>query len=339
MVMCFNWRKGSLSYYWGVFAQGIIGFLCLSLFLSLWTARMVSKPMAELRDRVVRMAGGDLSVRIEEKGSLEISELARAVNGLTENLSRHTDSMKQLMINISHEMRSSLTNAGLSLGLSEEALASLARFLPDGEKKDRLIRNLALARDELTAMGGMAESGLLGGKLELRHEGLDQSPLDFSSLCRQAVARHASRAMVREIDLVGRIEPGLWLMGDEIILDRLLANILDNAVKYTLKGGRILLALALVDGNVLLSCLNTHPPLGEDELKNLCLPYYRADQGRSHGSGLGMYLAARIASLHGGSLTAENAADGLLISVTLPLPEEMKSMTILDAAKPRDKTH
>jgi signal transduction histidine kinase len=233
--------------------------------------------------------------------------------------------MRQLMINISHEMRSSLTNAQLSLGISEEALGALARFLPEGGEKERLVRNLALARDELQARGGMAESGLLGGKLELRHEGLDLAPLDFSSLCRQALARHASRAAVRSLDLSGKIETGLWLMGDEILLDRLLANIMDNAIKYTGGGGDVRLALSADGEDVLLSCLNTHPPLDEGQLKNLCFPCYRADQGRSHGSGLGMYLAARIASLHGGALRADNAAGGLLISVSLPLPEEMKA--------------
>jgi two-component system sensor histidine kinase CpxA len=321
MVLCFNWKKGPVIYFWSAFVQGIFGLLCLSFFLSLWTARAVSRPLSRLRDTVVKIARGNLSLRMEEKGEDEVADVSRAVNELTSNLSDHIEGMKQLMANISHEMRSAVTNVSLSLELSEEALKSLFPVLPTGPEKERLVRNVTLARDELDTLDNMVASGLLGGKLDLRQEGLELNPLDFSSLCRQLLQRNANRAAHRGISLSGDVEPGLWLLGDEILLDRLLANILDNAVKYTSAGGQIELMLSSSQDFLVLRCLNTHPHLPEEQLKRLCLPYYRAEQGQIQGSGLGLYLASRIAFLHGGKFAIENAPRGLLFTIALPLPD------------------
>jgi two-component system sensor histidine kinase CpxA len=321
MVLCFNWKKGPVIYFWSAFVQGILGLLCLSIFLSLWTARTVSKPLSELRDTVVKISKGDLGLRMEEKGEDEVADVSRAVNELTSNLSQNIEGMRQLMANISHEMRSAVTNVSISLEISDETLKQLLPVLPAGSERERLARNITLARDELDTLENMVASGLLSGKLDLRHEGLELSPLDFSSLCRQLLQKNASRASHRSITLKGNVEPGLWLMGDEILLDRLLANVLDNAVKYTPADGQIELSLTSFQDCLILKCLNTHPPLPEEQLKRLCLPYYRAEQGRIQGSGLGLYLASRITILHGGSFSAENDPKGILFTIILPLPE------------------
>ncbi|MDR1297257.1 MAG: HAMP domain-containing histidine kinase [Deltaproteobacteria bacterium] len=328
VVLCFNWQCGRLISFVGIFVQSALGLICLSVFLSFWSAKKISRPLSTLRDQVVKIARGDLTVRLQETGEEEVADLSRAVNELTENLSLHIDSMKQLMANMSHEMRSTVTNISVSLEISEEAAAAMLASLPETRHKERFVRNLGQAKAELDLLGNMISSGLLGGKLDLRHEELELDPLDFSSLCRQVLNRHKPRALRERLKLICRAEPGVWLMGDEVLLDRLLVNILDNALKYTSPGGKIELRLQAEGEFVILACHNTHPPLTEEQLKKLCLPYFRVEQSHIQGSGLGLYLVERIAALHGGGLTAQNLADGLLFTIHLPLPDEAARRTV-----------
>jgi signal transduction histidine kinase len=109
-------------------------------------------------------------------------------------------------------------------------------------------------------------------------------------------------------------------------LDRLLNNILDNALKYTASGGTIELSLFLNSpASLTLTCQNTHLPLTDTELKNLCLPYYRVKESHIQGSGLGLYLAKRITTLHGGLFSVGNTSEGLLFTIDLPLPDEIQT--------------
>jgi signal transduction histidine kinase len=321
MRLCFNWSRGALIMYWSVLFQGLAGLLLLSFILSLWTANRISKPLTILRNKVVKIAQGDLSLKLDEKGEDEVADVSRAVNDLTSNLALHIDSLKQLMANMSHEMRSTVTNISLSMEITEESLNPYLGEIPEASK-NRIARNLSQARTELDILENMVASGLLGGKLDLRHEGLDSGPLDFSSLCREVLDRHAHRAIHGGLELSGNLVEGIWLLGDEVLLERLLTNILDNAVKYTLPGGKIELNLNANQDSVILTCLNTHSPLSDEQLKNLCLAYYRVEQGQVQGSGLGLYLAHRITVLHGGQLNTENTSQGLLFTFTFPVPDE-----------------
>jgi signal transduction histidine kinase len=320
--ICYNWQRSPLVQYWGVFVQGILGLVGLSLILSLWTAKRVSRPLARLRQDVMKIAAGDLGLRLPEAGEDEVADVSAAVNHLTENLSQHVIGMRRLMANMSHEMRSSVASLSMSLEIIAEALDPSLSALA-GQEAQTVAKSLSLARLEIDLLENMMASGLLGGKLDLKHEGLEAAPLDFSSLCRQAASRHALRASLKEIELESHVQNGLWLYGDEILLDRLLANVLDNALKYTEPGGKVAFKLKEDDGQLVVVCHNPHPPLSEEQLSNLCLPYYRAEEGRVYGSGLGLYLVKKIVLLHQGQIEIENRDQGVAFSIRLPLPREV----------------
>jgi signal transduction histidine kinase len=276
---------------------------------------------------VVQIAQGDLTLRLEEKGEDEVADVSKAVNELTSNLALHIDSMKQLMANMSHEMKSTVTSLSMSLEITEEELSPLLASLKDDTYRERIAKNLRQARAELEHLENMVSSGLLGGKLDLCHDTLDCAPLDFSSLCRETVCRYTQRAEQNGLSLISSLDDGLWLLGDEVLLDRLVANIVDNACKYTFPGGEIYVSLKVEREFLLFCCLNSHSPLTTEQLNNLCLPYYRAEQGHIQGSGLGLYLANRITVLHGGNFAVENDPQGLLFTISLPLPDELAKQT------------
>ncbi|MDR0548246.1 MAG: HAMP domain-containing histidine kinase [Deltaproteobacteria bacterium] len=319
LFLCFNRERIYLVHYWGVFAQGILGVVALSFFLSLWTSKRISHPLAKLRDGVTQIAAGDLNLRLPESGEDEVAEVSVAVNVLTENLSKHVVGVKQLMANMSHETRSSVASLSMALEILDGALkASPPNF--DQPLAKTVADCLSQARLEVNLLENMVASGLLSGKLELRHQEVELAPLDFSSLCRQVVKRNAYRAGLKKIDFSSQIDSGLWLLGDEALLDRLLANVLDNALKYTEPKEKVVFSLAQEKSDVLVACYNDHQPLSEESLENLGLPYYRAGESRVYGSGLGLYLVKKIVSLHKGEIEVENHEKGVLLSVRLPLP-------------------
>ncbi|MDR1546531.1 MAG: HAMP domain-containing histidine kinase [Deltaproteobacteria bacterium] len=320
-VLCFNWRRASLVVYWGVFVQGVFGLIALSLALSLWTAKRVSRPLQDLRAQVLKIASGDLALRLPEAGEDEVADVSRAVNCLTDNLSRHMAGFKQLMANMSHEMRTAVANLSMSLETMAEIGPKSAGEPPDAESEARLADHLAQARLEVELLENMVASGLLGGKLDLRHEELEAAPLDFSSLCRQVARRHDFRAALKNVAWRSDIAPDLWLVGDEILLDRLLSNIFDNAFKYTEKSGEINFYLKADDEYLIIICQNTYKLLTEEQIKSLCLPYYRLEQGQIYGTGLGLYLVHKIVELHNGLIDISNYDCGLKFTVKLPLSQ------------------
>lgn len=317
-AICFNWMKGQIVRFWSVYLQGILGLVILSLGLSLWAAKRVSKPLADLRDQVMVIASGDLGLRLSESGDDEIADVSAAVNHLTESLSNHMEGLKGLMANMSHEMRSSVSSLSMCLEILEEALARGDASL-DPETRSLIARNLGQARLEAGLLESMVESGLLGRKLDLKHELAEPAPLDFSSLAREVAARHALRADLKRVALLSSITPDVWLSGDEALLDRLLSNIVDNALKYSPTGGEIRLTLSAGSDSAVIVCQNTHAPIEGELLKSLGKPYFRAEPGHVYGSGLGLYLVGKIAALHKGALTLSNCEIGLEARVELPI--------------------
>ena len=316
--VCFNWRQAPLVYHWSVFVQGLLGLVCLSLALSLWTAKRISRPLADLRLKVMRMASGELDLRLPEGGEEEMADVSKAVNHLADSLSRHMSGMRSLMANMSHEMRSSVSSLSMCLEILQEALEPLLEPAPD-DLRPVVADNLGQALMETELLEGMVASGLLGGKLDFGQESFETAPLDFSSLLRQVADRHAHRARLKGVILRPSIAPDVWLSGDEALLDRLLANIVDNALKYTPKGGEIRLSLEASEQIATVVCQNTHAPLAEELLRSLGRPYFRAGGGHVYGAGLGLYLVGKIVALHQGELRLSNCDLGLEALVELPI--------------------
>ena len=112
-------------------------------------------------------------------------------------------------------------------------------------------------------------------------------------------------------------------MGDEALLSLVITNLLDNALKYTDRGGRLILGLDRQNGTVRLRVENTCPRMEDDVLNRLFEPFFRGEGiGNAQGAGLGLTLVRKIASCHRGSASAERTETGLRISVVLPAAEE-----------------
>jgi two-component system, OmpR family, sensor histidine kinase MprB len=268
--------------------------VALAAALGLAVARTALAPVRRLTGATENVAKtGDLSERIDASGTDELSRLAASFNTMLAALEESTRAQQQLIGDASHELRTPLT----SLRTNVEVLAG-GRELP-AEDRERLLRDVIEQLDEMTTL--VAElSELARGELE--PGAAEDVRLDL--LAADAVERtRRNRPGVR---FTTDFEESL-VHGVPASIERAVANLLDNAAKWSPPDGEV--EVAVKDGEVV---VRDHGP-GMDEID---LPYvfdrfYRASSARGMpGSGLGLAIVRQVAESHGGDVRAEPGEDG-----------------------------
>lgn len=310
-------------------SPGLITMSLIAGLLTLWIALRVGKPLRRLREEVTRDSGspGQLS-HVTVSGSDEVADVAGAINRLVDNLRNHVEGMNQLVVNVSHELRSPLTRMGISAELIEGGLAVAARAaqaLAEGERAAvRLAAsNLEALRRELEYMDQLIGDTLFAGKLAVQKPEELTEAVSLSALCASAAERFSPAFAQAGVRFIRSVEPDLAVTGDAVLLTQVLSNLLDNARKYSSgpsdEQPRTWLRLARQNESACLSVENTHPLLPPEALAHLFEPYFRYGQPIGGGAGLGLAIVRKIVTLHGGQVGVKNSERGVLFRVTLPL--------------------
>ena len=287
----------------GLLALGGVG---LAVLLSRLATRTAVRPVAELTATAEHVAGTrDLSQRIAAEGEDEVSRLARAFNTMLEALERSQRAQRRLVADASHELRTPLT----SLRTNLEVLARTDGL--DPPDRDRLRRDLVAQLEELTS--------LVGDLVELARDDEPDPPaaedLRFDALVISAVQR--ARRHAPHVAFTVDTEPVL-VRGVPPRLDRAVANLLDNAAKYSatvevrLRGG-------------VLTVRDFGPGIAPEDRPRVFDRFYRAPEARGRpGSGLGLAIVRQVAHSHGGTVRAEAPeGGGALLRLCLPASQQI----------------
>ena len=160
-------------------------------------------------------------------------------------------------------------------------------------------------------------------RLESRDDKLQLAPLDVAKFVRESVTDWSMRSAEKKIALTAEITPGLpQISADVFRLEQVLGNLIDNAIKYTNSGGRVIVRAAVADGGVEIRVEDTGLGIPSADLPRIFERFYRADKGRSRehgGTGLGLSIVKHIVLAHGGTVRAESE-HGKGTSVILRLP-------------------
>jgi two-component system, OmpR family, phosphate regulon sensor histidine kinase PhoR len=223
------------------------------------------------------------------------------------------DRMRQdFVANVSHELRTPLTS------LRGYAETLLDGGLEDAEHREGFVR---VIRDQATRLEALVEDLLSLAALERPGTRLHLSPLDLRALAAQQVATFRPRA--EQAGLALALEPGepQRVEGDRARLEQVLANLLDNALKYT-ERGEVRVAVGGDDARVWCEVRDTGSGIPAEDLPRIFERFYRVDKARSRdkgGTGLGLSIVKHIVALHGGEVTVESAPGaGSAFRVTLP---------------------
>ncbi len=283
----------------------LIGWATLAMLLLLTTlayrrVRRLLRPLDDIRAGALRYGAGDFSQPITARRNDELGELASQINGMADGLHGMLDAKRQLLLAISHELRSPLTRARLN-----------AELVEDSEARDALLHDLSEMRELITDL-------LESERLAAGHAALLTEPTELNALVRELL----------ETTFDGQtIESALTASLPTLPLDRtrirlLLRNLLDNALRHS-AGTAAPLVQTSMRGNAVCVTIRDHGPgVTDAELAHLTEAFYRTDSARlrsTGGVGLGLHLCALIARAHGGQLVLRNARPGLEAELSLPI--------------------
>jgi signal transduction histidine kinase len=278
--------------------------VALSLLVSVVLARQVSQPLLDMEQATRRIAEGDLDVRLRNYRSDELGRLAESINSMTERLAELEKARSQFIGEISHDLRTPLAAIkGMLVNLIDDAEPGTRASLETVEREtDRLIRLVNQLLDY---------SRWRGDRLSL-----DLGPIDVADVCSTAIELSRPAAEHRGILLEGNVESGLPVVrADSDRLQRVVLNLLDNAIKFTPSGGRITLAATQEPGEVRISVRDTGRGMTPEQVAEAL---DSDDGGAGGGTGLGLIISRAIVEAHGGRMGIEsNPGRGCLVWLTL----------------------
>jgi signal transduction histidine kinase len=283
----------------------------LSVALGWLVAGRVLRPLRTITATARSISATNLHERLALGGpDDELKELGDTFDDLLARLDQFISSQRQFVANASHELRTplALQRTLIQLALTdpdvnvESLRAAHERVLASGAQQERVIEAL------LTLSRGQA--GLT-----------KREPLDLAILAEQVLLTRERDARIHSIRVRSDLEPAP-VTGDPRLLERLVANLVDNALAYNCDPGRIDIRTECRGDVALLSVTNTGPVVDAGAVGRLTEPFERLETertGNGEGSGLGLSIVQAIINAHGGSLTIRpRSRGGLTVEVTLP---------------------
>lgn len=309
----------------------VIGLLLLVGLAVRPLARRISRPVERIIEASRRFGSGDLSTRVRipqhrmhrrhrwrrARFGDELFTLMHAWNDMAERIERHVSAQRELLANVSHELRSPLARVRVALALLPDDEASRQRIIDieaDLSELDMLIEEiLQTSRLEATGLPNHAVRFSLGGLFEELQARASADPLT-------APLTVTASPLGRQVELEA----------DPVLLRRALFNAVENAAKYG--AGPVELGVERTEEGVTLTVRDHGPGIPEAERERVLQPFIRGDRahtpsarkgpdGRAtrSGVGLGLSFAARVASVHGGALRLRDAPQrGLVVCIDLP---------------------
>jgi signal transduction histidine kinase len=276
-------------------------------------ARSLTAPIGRLRRATRKFADGDLSTRIGDqvKGKNELSGLAHDFDEMAGKIEALVGGQKNLLRDISHELRSPLARLGIALELVRQQDSPAAK-------------NKALARIELEAerMNVMIGQLLNLTRLESAAIELQFQNFDLRDLLASLVEDANYEAETRQCKVVYQAPEATVYFGSQDLLAQALENVIRNAVKYTAANTVMSVDLSVATENITIRIADQGAGVPDEALGKLFEPFYRVAAARdrqSGGTGIGLAIAERAIKLHSGTILASNRSEGgLLIEIVLP---------------------
>ena len=290
------------------FILAAIGGLAGSVLLAVLLARWLSGPLRRISGAAQRLARGERAVRVTAEGPREIASLADSFNQLAARLEEQERMRSEFIANAAHELRTPLTNLLGYLEALRDGVVSATpeTFVSLGEEVDRLVR-LSRSLDALAA-------GDHDGDVELVE-------LDLRETIEMAVELALPMFERRGIALTVCVPAGLRARANPDHLAQVLANLLQNAVRYTPERGSVTVAAERAGGEAIVGVANSGEGIPSVDLPHVFERFYRVEKSRDRargGAGIGLAIVKQLVELGGGSVGVESASDRTRFWFRLP---------------------
>ena len=294
-------------------------FICILLTIAIYPlARGFTRPISELTRAVDQIARGNFSPHlIVNRREDELGDLLQVFERMSRSVKEMIASRKQLLADISHEMRSPLARI--------EVLTELLREKCSDENARQ---HLYLISEEIRFMDEMIYSLSVYSMINLPNFALRLQSINPSTLIEEAYVRYAHIVAAKGFSFQRKIGPCQGtVMLDREQMDRVLNNLLDNALQFCSPAGTITLEVTEGYSAFQFFVCDTGQGVAEHLREKIFEPLFRADSSRSHGiggTGLGLAICKKIVTLHGGSITYRREAGTSRFAVELPKKRNTK---------------
>lgn len=301
-------NRAAIALQWGV-ALLVSGFICYLL------TRYLTTPILRLREASQQLAAGDLSTRAAagmERRHDELGDLVRDFNAMASRIEDLVSRQRQLISDVSHELRSPLARLNVALDLGRERKGDDPAF-------DHMEQDIGLLSEMIGRLLTLA-------RLDTSAAPVPMTPLDLTELVSQVVRNADFESRERDGRVRLTAHERYFVRGNAELLHSAIENIIRNAVRYTKSGTPVDVILECQNrSNVSFAQLTVRDygsGVPESELAHIFQPFYRVADARdrqSGGAGLGLAIADRVIRIHGGTIRAENIKpSGLQVEVLLP---------------------
>jgi signal transduction histidine kinase len=274
-------------------------------------ARSVLVPVRRVRDASEELARGELTARAPEDGPADVAELGAAFNHMAGELERLFDARRQLVAHASHDLRTPLASLQAMLEAIEDGLRPADAYLPAMHDQ---VRHLGRLVDDLFELARIDAGALTLEMREVALGGLVEG-------CVRGVEASARARGVRVESRVAAGVPPVRCAPEQV--ERVLLNLLTNALRHTPSDGAVAVLVASDDDAVRISVEDTGEGIAPGSLDQAFDRFWRADSARRRdgaGAGLGLAIARGLVEAHGGRIWAEDRpGGGARVSLTLPI--------------------
>jgi heavy metal sensor kinase len=295
----------------GIFITTMTFLIVVAAGIGWFMARRAVSGVEAVTRTAQKISGGTLEERVPVKAEGdEIDQLAITFNQMLDRIQGLLTEIKEMSDNMAHDLRSPITRirgiAEVTLSTGKSLVEYEAMAASTVEECDRLL--------------DMINTMLMISKTEAGVDHLTREKIDLAGVvqvaCRLFEPTAEDKGITLSYDVTGRCH----FIGDSRMIQRMLSNLLDNAIKYTPSGGSVNVSVKEVDAQVVVSIKDTGIGISPRDLPHIFERFYRCDQSRSQsGIGLGLSLARAIARAHGGDITAMSSPNqGSTFAITLP---------------------
>jgi signal transduction histidine kinase len=270
-------------------------------------ARSIANSLERVRVASLWFAQGDLRARAPEEGPAELADLARSFNEMAANVERLFDARRELVAWASHDLRTPLANMQAMLEALEDGLAEPEQYLPALREQVGVLTTLVDDLFELARIDA--------GALTLEMHRLPVAPIVSSSL-----RSIEAEARSRHVQLDARVDAEITARFAPDKLERVLMNLLTNALRHTPSDGAVAVLVEPQPNEVRVAVEDTGDGLDAEARERMFERFWRGDQSRSsRGAGLGLAIARGLVEAQGGRIWAENReGGGARVCFTLP---------------------
>jgi signal transduction histidine kinase len=271
------------------------------------------RTLANVSATALAIAGGDFSrrVRLSGRGD-EFDQLAETINDMLDRITRLMDGVRQVSNAIAHDLRTPITRARARL---EEAVVHAST---EAELRAAIERATA----DLDGIVAVFQALLRIAEIEAGSRRSAFSSVDFAPVLAGVVELYEAVAEDRGLTITADISAHLPIHGDRELLQQAVANLLDNAVKFSPPGQSVEVTARPTAAGTDITVTDHGPGIPAEDRDHVTERFFRGEKARSTpGAGMGLALVQAVAQLHGGTLALEDAAPGLRATLTVPAAE------------------